>query len=110
MKSLMKILDIGHRNHSVDTAISILETEVSDAIFKGQIRAIKIIHGHGKGALRNAVREWCDYQHGRFLAVIHGEDYDLFHRDSADMRAACNHPRDYDLGKKNRAVTYIWLQ
>ncbi len=110
MQSLMKILDIGHRNHSVDTAMSILETTVSDAIYGGNIRAIKVIHGHGKGALRNAVREWCEYQSGRFLAVIYGEDYDLFHKDTADMRAACGHPRDHDLGKNNRAVTYIWLQ
>ncbi|NIA18693.1 MAG: hypothetical protein GWO85_01195 [Simkaniaceae bacterium] len=106
----MKTLDIGHRNYPIDTALSILETEVSEAIFEGRIRAIKIIHGHGKGALRKAVRDWCDYQAGRFMAVIYGEDYDLFHKESSDMRSACGHPRDFDLGKKNRAVTYIWLQ
>jgi len=110
MKQLMKILDIGHRNHHLDTALSILETEVSDAIFGGRIHAIKVIHGHGKGALRKAVRDWCDGQSGRFMAVIYGEDYDFFHKDSSEMRMSCGHPHDYDLGKKNRAVTYIWLQ
>ncbi len=110
MPPAMKILDIGHRNYPLDTALSILETEVSQALFEGNIRAIKVIHGHGRGRLRQAVREWCDEQSGRFLAVIYGENYDLFDKDSAAMRSACGHPSDPDLGRNNRAVTYIWLR
>ena len=51
---------------------------MSDYIFYGNTRALKIIHGHGSGALKKAVREWCISQEGRFQAVIYGEDYDLF--------------------------------
>jgi len=105
----MKVLDIGHRNYTVDQALSILETEVSKALYTGKVRVIKVIHGHGRGTLRKAVRDWCRDQTGRFRAVIYGEDYELFHPESLEMRAACGQPRDPDLGRRNRAVTYIWL-
>ncbi|RMF09519.1 MAG: hypothetical protein D6762_03505 [Candidatus Neomarinimicrobiota bacterium] len=106
---MLKVLDIGHSNYSLDTALSILETEVSQAMYSGRVKAIKIIHGHGTGALRKAVRQWCEDQQGRFRAVIPGEDYDLFHADSIAMRQECNLPYDPDFGRKNRAVTYLWL-
>ncbi len=54
----MKTLDIGHRNLSLDSALSLLEVEVSNAMFSGNVQALKVIHGHGSGALRNAVRDW----------------------------------------------------
>jgi len=106
---MMKTIDIGHRNFFLDEAISLLETEVSDAMFSGNVQAVKIIHGHGSGALRRAVREWCNDQQGRFKAVITGEDYDMFHLGSAAMRADCGLPYDSDFGKRNSAITYIWF-
>lgn len=106
---MMKILDIGHKNLFLDEAISFLETEVSDAMYSGDIQAMKIIHGHGSGALRRAVRDWCNDQHGRFKAIILGEDYDMFHPDSVDMRSECGLPYDPDFGKRNNAITYIWF-
>jgi hypothetical protein len=106
---MMKTLDIGHRNLYLDEAITVLETEVSEAMFSGNVQAVKIIHGHGSGALRRAVRDWCRDQHGRFKAVITGEDYDMFHPESAAMRADCGLPYYPDFGKRNRAVTYIWF-
>ena len=105
----MKTLDIGHRNLSLDSALSLLEVEVSNAMFSGNVQALKVIHGHGSGALRNAVRDWCRDQHGRFKAMITGEDYDMFHPESAAMRSECGLPRDPDFGRRNRAVTYIWF-
>jgi hypothetical protein len=106
---MMKVIDIGHRKLSVDEAISELEATVSKAHYSGQFAVIKVIHGHGTGALKRAVRNWCHEQIGRFQSVIHGEDYDLFNPESAAMRRACQHPDDPDLGRHNSAVTYIWL-
>ncbi len=103
------IIDIGHRGFSLDQALSELETTVSNCIFDGRTRAIKIIHGHGTGALKQGVRDWCESQAGRFQAVIFGENYDLFDPDSAGMRTDCGSPRDHDLGNKNGAITFIWL-
>jgi hypothetical protein len=106
---MMKIIDIGHRNFRLDEAISVLEVEVSNAMFSGNIQAMKIIHGHGSGRLRSAVRDWCHNQRGRFKAIITGENYDMFHPESAAMRAECGLPHDSDFGKRNSAVTYIWF-
>ena len=109
MSARFQIIDIGHRGYSLDRALSELEAAVSDCVFGGKTRAIKVIHGHGTGALKRGVREWCEDQMGRFQAVIIGENYDLFDPESAGMRADCGSPRDPDLGRRNGAVTYIWL-
>ena len=109
MSTRFKIIDIGHKGFSLDRAISELEIKVSECIHKGDVRVIKIIHGHGTGALRRSVREWCKDQEGRFQSIIYGEDYDLFNHDSANMRAECGSPYDPDLGRKNSAITYIWF-
>ena len=90
--------------------MSVLETEVSGLIFQGDAKAIKIIHGHGTGALKNAVREWCKDQQGRFKAIIFGENYDMFDKESVDMRSDCELPDDKDFGRRNSAITYIWLR
>jgi hypothetical protein len=105
----LKIIDIGHSNYNLEQAISLLETTVSQSVFEGRIKAIKVITGHGSGRLRETVRAWCREQEGRFQAVIHGEDYSLFNKDAADMRADCELTSDRDFGRGNRAVTYIWL-
>ena len=105
----LKIIDIGHSNYSLENALSILETTISQSAFERQIRVIKIITGHGTGKLRDAVRDWCKDQEGRFQAVIHGEDYSMFNRDASDMRADCDLRHYLDYGKGNSAVTYIWL-
>ena len=78
MSARFQIIDIGHRGYSLDRALSELEASVSDCVFGGKTRAIKVIHGHGTGALKRGVREWCEDQTGRFQAVIIGESYDLF--------------------------------
>lgn len=109
MSARFKIIDIGHKGFSLDRALSELEIKASESIYKGDVRVLKIIHGHGTGTLKQSVREWCQSQDGRFQAVIYGEDYDLFNRDSANMRAECGSPYDPDLGKKNSAITYVWF-
>jgi hypothetical protein len=106
---MLKVIDIGHKNYGLDSAIATMEAEVSKMIFNGESKAIKIIHGHGTGVLKDAVREWCASQCGRFKAVIFGEDYDMFHSNSMAMRSACGLPDDKDFGQRNSAVTYIWL-
>ena len=110
MQSRLKIIDIGHNGYSLDKAISELEYNVNLCLENGNFRAIKVIHGHGTGALKKEVREWCSYNEGRFQSIIYGEDYDLFDKNSAEMRADCGSPYDNDLGAKNSAITYIWLR
>ncbi len=42
--------------------------------------------------------------------MIYGEDYDMFNKAAVDMRSDCDQPYDIDFGRKNAAVTYIWLR
>jgi len=106
----LKVLDIGHNGNSPEEAMMILETTVSQCSFENSVKAIKVITGHGSGKLRNIVRAWCNDQEGRFNKVIYGEDYDMFNKDAVNMRSDCNQPLDNDFGRKNAAVTYIWLR
>ena len=55
MSKPFEIIDIGHKGLAIDEAISELEAKVSDCIFKGTARSIKIIHGHGSGALQRGL-------------------------------------------------------
>ena len=107
---MLTIIDIAHKNFNLDKAMAVLESEVSGLIFQGESKAIKIIHGHGSGALKYAVREWCVEQKGRFKAVIFGENYNMFDKDSMEMRSDCELPDDKDFGRRNSAITYIWLR
>ena len=110
MQSRLKIIDIGHQGHSLDKAITELEFAINDCLANEYYRAIKVIHGHGTGALKKEVRNWCKYNEGRFQSIIYGENYDLFDKNSAEMRADCGSPLDHDLGRHNSAITYIWLR
>ena len=82
----------------------------SGLAFEGNIRVIKVITGHGSGKLRGSIRSWCGNQEGRFQAVINGEDYNVFNKVVADMRADINIRGDMDFGRNNTGVTYIWLR
>ena len=109
MNDKLKTIDIGHSNFNLEKAQTTLETTVSQALYEGNFRAIKIITGHGTGRLRDSVREWCSEQDGRFQAVIFGEEYDMFNSVAVDMREDCNLKNDSEFGRKNSAVTYVWL-
>ena len=109
-RDYLKILDIGHSGNSSDRAMIILETTVSQCSFENKTKVIKVITGHGSGRLRNTVRAWCKEQDGRFKDVIYGEDYDMFNKAAVNMRSDCGQPDDVDFGRRNAAVTYIWLR
>ena len=105
----IKIVDIGHKNLRLEDAQSLLETTISQIAYEGNIKVVKIITGHGSGALRNSVRKWLQEQEGRFQAVINGEDYNMFNTLAADMRSECYIKDDFDFGKANSAITFVWL-
>tara|TARA_B100001996_G_C18462746_1_gene516768 strand:- start:427 stop:762 length:336 start_codon:yes stop_codon:yes gene_type:complete len=105
----IKVLDIGHSNLTLESAQCLLETTVSQALYKEELRVLKVVTGHGSGKLRETIRHWCDEQEGRFQAVINGEDYHMFNNIAIDMRSECNIKRDMDFGRNNSAITYIWL-
>ena len=105
----IKIVDIGHKGLKLEDAQSLLETTISQIVYEGNVKVVKIITGHGSGVLRNSVRKWLQDQEGRFQAVINGEDYNMFNTLAADMRSECFIRDDFDFGKNNSAVTFVWL-
>lgn len=105
----LKIVDIGHSKFNLETAGSVLETTISQTLYEGNAKVVKVITGHGSGKLRSSIREWCVEQEGRFQAVVFGEDYHMFNKIAVDMRENGGIKQDSDFGRKNSAVTYIWL-
>ena len=105
----IKIIDIGHKNLNLEDAQSLLETTISQIAYEGNIKVVKIITGHGSGALRSSVRKWLQEQEGRFQAVIYGEDYNMFNTLASDMRSECFVREDHDFGKNNSGITLVWL-
>ena len=105
----IKIVDIGHKNLSLEDAQLLLETTISQIAYEGNLKVVKIITGHGSGALKNSVRKWLQEQEGRFQAVINGEDYNMFNSLAVDMRSECYIKDDFDFGKGNSAITFVWL-
>lgn len=105
----IKIIDIGHKNLNLEDAQSLLETTISQIAYEGNIKVVKIITGHGSGALRSSVRKWLQDQEGRFQGVIYGEDYNMFNTLASDMRSECFVREDYDFGRNNSAITLVWL-
>ena len=83
-----KIQRVGsQKDISVDVrVIAATNKNLKKEIENGNFRAIKIIHGHGTGALKKEVREWSNYNEGRFQSIIYGEDYDLFDKNSVDFQ------------------------
>ena len=77
MNKEFKAIDIGHQGYSIDRAITELEIAVSDSIFSGDVKAIKIIHGHGTGALKKgvlgngAIIKRADFQGSYTVRTIH---------------------------------------
>ncbi|MAV96219.1 MAG: hypothetical protein CMG06_03625 [Candidatus Marinimicrobia bacterium] len=107
--SKIKIVDIGHKNLNLEDAQLLLETTISQIAYQGNVKVVKIITGHGSGALRSSVRKWLQEQEGRFQAVINGEDYNMFNTLATDMRSECFIRGDRDFGKCNSAITLLWL-
>ena len=53
-KQKLKIIDIGHQNLNLESALSLLETTISKTVYEGDARAVKVITGHGSGKLRDS--------------------------------------------------------
>ena len=75
---------------------------------------LKIIHGYGSsgkgGTTKDTVRNWVFRKRGRFLAVIPGEEYTLFHDDTARLRKELGAYSDPDVGSPNPGIMIVWVK
>ena len=114
MSSPVLTIDVAHPPRHPDQ----VEQELLDAWQKirnsPEFCVLKIIHGHGSGgkggSTRDTVRNWAFRQKGKFLAIIPGEEYTLFHDDTARLRREVGAFPDPDLGSPNPGITIAWVK
>ena len=107
-------LDVAHPPRHPD----VVEQDLLDAWQKVRssphLFVLKIVHGYGSsgtgGRTRETVRNWAFRQRSRFIAVIPGEEYDLFHEDTARLRKEIGAFSDADMDSPNPGITVIWVK
>ena len=87
-----------------------MDSHVTYEDFRGQEKTMPVRQMAETLADQNLNPPFDKDQDGRFKDVIYGEDYDMFNKAAVDMRSDCDQPYDIDFGRKNAAVTYIWLR
>ena len=71
-----------------------------------RINALKL--GTMKTPLARAV--WDFWKVTRDTDFFNWFEIDMFDKESMDMRSDCELPDDKDFGRRNSAITYIWLR
>lgn len=105
------VLDVAHPPRHPDE----VEEELLDAwqhVRNSPVLSIlKIVHGYGSsgtgGSTRDVVRNWAYKNRLRFVAVIPGEEYTLFHDETARLRKELGNFPDPDLGHPNSGLTIV---
>jgi hypothetical protein len=110
----IRTIDIAHPPLSSKTAEEVLDHEVSQIRFSQQWRVLKVIHGHGTNEqpalLKQVVYNWAYRNRMRLLAVLPGEEYNILHATTQEMRKQCGQDIDPDLGKSNSGITLLWIK
>jgi len=107
-------IDIAHPPLSSGAAEDFLDDEVRQVRLSKQRRVLKVIHGYGSSSdrslLKEVVQNWSYRNRSRFRGVIPGEEYDMFHEKTKEMRKECGQVSDPDLGACNPGITLIWIR
>lgn len=114
LSNYIKTIDIAHPPIKAEVAEDILSNEIKNIRNGSDIRVIKIIHGYGstsnKSILKDTIKNWCFRNKDRFLAIIDGEEYNIFDTNTQKMRKSCGQVDDTDLGAGNKGITLIWVK
>jgi hypothetical protein len=107
-------IDIAHPPMRSDDAEEFLDEETRTVRSSKECRVLKVIHGYGSqerpAVLKEVVRNWAYRNRAKFLAVIPGEEYDMFDAKTIEMRKTCGQIPDPDLGTNNLGITLIWIK
>jgi hypothetical protein len=110
----IRTIDIAHPPMSSDDAEQLLDDEIRNVRSSKEWRVLKVIHGSGNQArpavLKEVVRNWAYRNRTKLLAMIAGEEYDMFDAKTVEMRKACGQIPDQDLGTSNSGITVIWIK
>jgi hypothetical protein len=108
------VIDVAHPPRHPDH----VEEELMDAWLhvrgSSSLRILKVVNGYGSsgrgGSTREVVRNWAYRNRSRFVAVIPGEEYTLFHDATARLRKEVGDFPDPDLGTSNGGLTIIHVK
>jgi hypothetical protein len=110
----VRTIDIAHPPLKSDDAEQLLENKLRGARLSKERCVLKVIHGYGSderpGVLKEVVRNWTYRNRKKLLAIIPGEDYNIFDAKTIEMRKACGQIIDPDLGASNPGITLIWIK
>ena len=91
----------------------VLSESISKAKTNQKIVAVKIIYGHGSGALKRAVRDFLLEERGRFRTIVFGENYTMFSEDAVQIYNTIKESspgfQDRDFRNGNSGMTIILL-
>jgi hypothetical protein len=107
-------IDIAHPPLTSEIAEKVLDDEASQVFSTQKWRVLKVIHGHGTdkrpAVLKQVVYNWAHRNRMHLLAIIPGEDYNIFDVKTQEMRKQCGEVTDADLGASNSGMTLIWIK
>ncbi len=107
-------IDIAHPPLNAEAAEKILNDEVNHIRSAKELRALKVIHGHGTNerpaVLKHVVHNWAYRNRTHLMTVIPGEDYHILNTQTQEMRRVCGQVADEDLGAANSGITLIWVK
>jgi hypothetical protein len=110
----IRTIDIAHPPLLSGAAEKLLDDELRNVRSTKEWRVLKVIHGYGSherpGVLKEVVRNWTYRHRAKLLAVIPGEEYQMFDAKTIEMRKACGQMHDPDLGVCNLGITLIWIR
>jgi hypothetical protein len=114
LSMVVRTIDIAHPPLKSVDAEQALENELQSARLIKERFVLKVIHGYGSqerpGVLKEVVRNWTYRNCLKLLAVIPGEEYNIFDANTIKMRKACGQMFDSDLGTSNPGITLIWIK
>jgi hypothetical protein len=107
-------VDVAHPPRRQELVEAELDQALRTVRLSPSLRVLKVVHGYGSsgkgGSTKTVVRNWAFRHRRSALAVIHGEDYSLFHQESREMLKAIGPFDDPDLRSPNRGVCLIWVK
>jgi len=107
-------IDIAHPPLTANAAETVLNDEWQRVRSTKDYHALKIVHGYGSperpGILKEVVHNWTYRNRSKLLAVIPGEEYNMFNTSTIEMRKACGQIHDSDLGVSNPGITIVWIK
>lgn len=111
---MWKVIDIAHPPLPAEEAVAEMDKALRGLDHTKGAAVLKIIHGYGKsgkgGLLKKETQDWCFRRRKKIRAVIPGEKFSRFDRQTQELLKAYGFDTDPDLERANPGVTIVWVR